>query len=182
MSADRAETVPTKDQRRARLQELADKENLSADQFKEFIYHIWELEGVLTEDDEYQGRHGGIELTLPNRDEPVVTIQLDAPDKNWVDMVLHQDEDLEKGERVVLSEVEGTPQWRIGPHKIYNSIVLERPFRMDYEDDYLSLEPLTPPDFDKLAKRIHAAYEAGREKDNLEYMRSVEGPSVWRPS
>ena len=182
MSKDRAELAPTYDERRARLQELADSENVTAEQFKEFVYHIWELEGVPAEEDDYQSRYGGIELTLPNRDKPVVTIELDAPDKNWVDIVLHKDHDSEKGERVVFSEIEGVLQWRIGPHRVHSSAILGRAFSMDYENEYLSLEPLTPPDFSRLTKVIHSAYEAGREKEHMEYLKSVEGPSVWRPS
>ena len=139
------------------------------------------MEGVPTEDDDYQSRYSGIELFLPNRDEPVVAIQVEAPDQNLIDIVINQDNEPDRGERVLFKEFEGELQWRIGPHNRYNSLVLEKKIDMDYEHDYLSLEPLSPPDFDKLAKIIHGAYEAGREKDNLEYMRSVEGPSVWRP-
>lgn len=157
-----AKTTLSREQIEARAEELAEKEEITPEEFKEFVYHIWDLEPTEDGEDKFNG-----ELVLPGPDNPQVTMIIGAPNENYAEVDFNDGLGEYTGEAIKLKVEDGKVNWHTGTLQSFYSEFLGKRVLSDAAYDngpVLANEPLTPAELHKAATKIFDSYKQSKEQ------------------
>lgn len=144
------------DEKKAKIEQIASKDEVSAQELKELVYLIWNT---------FSQRPSGAHLVLPSRQNVEVSFSLWDPEENTGWITIYNGPNGKTAETIQLSDRKGQPVWRIGIWGKYHSVLLnqDKGVRVPH-GDLMASEALSPEECSVVAKALASTYKSASLK------------------